>query len=121
MAGHYAVQVVEVVVIVAGGAQHLEGHVADDGRGSVVEEEELPFHAVLGGELVAGGVDDAHLAYQLRRLDAPRAHKDQLFVHLHVRVELEDAGKRLTATVLAVRAGAARLGIGIVTCNKELS
>lgn len=47
MAGHNAVKVVEVVVIVAGSAEHLEGHVADDGRGSMVEEEKLPLHAVL--------------------------------------------------------------------------
>lgn len=91
-----------MVVVVAGGAQHLEGHVADDGRGSVVKKEELPLHAVLRGELVAGRIDDAHLAYQLRSLDAACAHEDQLLVHLYIRVQLEDARKRLTAAVLAV-------------------
>lgn len=87
----------------------------------MVEKQELPLHAVFRGELVAGRVDDAHLAYELRRLDAACAHEDQLLVHLCVRVQLEDARKRLTATVLAVGARAAPWGVRIVTCNNELS
>lgn len=121
MAGHNAVQVVEVIVVVARGAQHLEWHVAYDGRRSMVEKEKLPFHAVLRGELVAGGIDDAHLAYQLRRLYAARAHKDQLLVHLDAQILLQDARQRLLiAVALAVRAGVG-IGAGIVAYGKDLS
>lgn len=114
VAGHNAVQVVKVIIVIAGGAEDFEGHVTDDGRSSMVEEQELPLHAVLRGELIARRINDAHLATQLRRLDASRAHKDQFPVHLDTGMHLEDARQFLTAlTTLTLAMTVVRLGLGI--------
>lgn len=69
------VQIIDVVVVVPGGAEDLEREVADDRRRPVVEEQELPLERVARRELALGAVHYRHLSDELRRLQPPRPHE----------------------------------------------
>ena len=50
------VQVVDVIVIVAGSSQEFERKIPDDGGRPVIQKEELPFQAVPRRELALCGI-----------------------------------------------------------------
>lgn len=75
VAQDHLIEIIKVVVVIAGRAQNLKGQISDDGWRSVVQEEELPLQAVSRGKLTLTRVHDGHLPDQLRRLQSTSAHE----------------------------------------------
>lgn len=117
MARHNTVQIIKVVIIIAGRPQNLEGHIANDRRSTVIQKQKLPLHAVFRSELITCGINNAHFPDQLGILYASSAHENQLFVHLGIGILLEDARQHRRLSIWAIRnlRTGTRRSIGIVT------
>ena len=76
--GCHLIQVLIVIIVIAGGPEQLKGEVANERRGSVVDKEELPLEAVTRRELCLTRMNDWKLPDQLRRHQPPRRHEDRL-------------------------------------------
>lgn len=90
MASHDALQIIEMIVIITGSAEHFEGHIADNRRRTMIQKEKFPFHAMFRCKLIARRIYGGHLAYQLRRLNASSANENQFLVNLGTGIHLED-------------------------------
>ena len=120
--GRNLVQVLVVIIVIARGAQELEGEVANERRGPVVHKEELPLEAVTRGELGLTRMDHWKLPDQLRRHQPPRRHEDSLVAGRAQPVggQLGDRAGLDGYFVLLVRHGAVR-GLGGVHPLAEVS
>lgn len=85
----HLLQIVEVIVIIAGGAQHLDRQVSNDGRGSVIEVQKFPLQTVTGCELTLLCAIDGEVANKFGILDASGANEN---VSAMINVALENGG-----------------------------
>lgn len=77
MAWNDTIQIIEMIIIVAGCAQHFKRQIANDWRGPMIQKYTFPLKTMSGGEFTLFGIHHSHFAHQLWRLGSTDSHKKQ--------------------------------------------